>query len=361
MMSGTRRVAVLWEHLAGYVQASLRAVAALDRTELLVVQRSREPHAAFARLLGDSCEVIDLTQADRGNAIDLVARVRAFAPDVTLVTANGDPRYAAVARANHAEGRITVWGSDVPPRSWWRDSYGMARGRLGALRPYDAAFVPGRAGHDYARRIGFADSRIFEGLYACDTELFRPVGVSRHASGTAQAWPPVFLFAGQFIPRKGLDTLLAAYRRYRQHSAAPWDLWCVGAGPLRSYLDGETGVRVLDFVPPLELAQLMAQAGVFVLPSHMDHWGVVIHEAACAGLPIIASRTAYASLDLVRDGSNGHTFPAGDATRLEQLLTTCAEGDTARTMGARSLELSSRFDPAVFAQVLTERIPRMIK
>lgn len=358
-MKDTRRVAVLWEHLAGYVQASLRAVAALDRTELLVVQRSREPHAAFARRLGESCEVIDLADANGGSPIDLVARVRAFAPDVTLVTANADPRYESVARANHEDGRITVWGSDVPPRSWWRDSYGMARGRLGALRPYDAAFVPGRAGRDYARRIGFAEPRIFEGLYACDTDLFRPIGASRHTPGSGSNWPGVFLFAGQFIPRKGLDTLLAAYRRYRQDRAAPWELWCVGAGPLRSTLDGQTGVRVLDFLPPPELAHVMAQAGAFVLPSRIDHWGVVIHEAACAGLPIIASRTAYASLDLVREGWNGHTFPAGDAARLAQLLAICAGENAARTMGERSVEMSRRFDPAVFAQVLTERIPRM--
>lgn len=359
-MSGARRVAVLWEHLAGYVQASLRAVAAVDRTELLVVQRSREPHAAFARFLGESCEVIDLAEPD-SCSLDLVARVRAFAPDVTLITANGDSRYGAVATANHEAGRITVWGSDVPPRSWWRDSYGMARGRLGALRPYDAAFVPGRAAHDYARRIGFAEPRIFEGLYACDTELFRPVGVARHAPGSPRTWPKVFLFAGQFIPRKGLDTLLEAYRRYRQHSADPWGLWCVGAGPLRSRLDGEAGVRALDFVPPPELAQLMAQAGVFVLPSHVDHWGVVIHEAACAGLPVIASRTAYASLDLVRDGWNGHTFQAGDAVGLERLLAMCAADQNARAMGERSLALSSRFDPAVFAHVLTEQIPRIME
>ena len=49
---------------------------------------------------------------------------------------------------------------------------------------------------------------------------------------------------GQFNPRKGLDTLLEAYRRYRREAPAPWDLWCVGAGPLRESLAGETGGRV---------------------------------------------------------------------------------------------------------------------
>jgi len=360
-MSGVRRVAVLWEHLAGYVQAALRALTSQERIDLLVVQRSREPHAAFIRLLGESCEVIDLSDANGTRKLDLVARVQSFAPDVTLITSNKDSLYRAVARANHRQGRLTLWGSDVPPRSWWRDTHGMARGRLGALRSYDAAFVAGQAAHEYARRVGFPEGRIFQGLYTCDAELFRPVGVSRHAPGAVGTWPSVFLFVGQFIPRKGLDTLREAYRRYRRHSSAPWELWCAGAGPQRSLLDGEVGVRVLDFVAPRECAQLMAQAGAFVLPSRMDHWGVVIHEATCAGLPVIASRTSYTSVDLVQDGCNGYTFPAGDVTALERLLAACADDGVARAMGERSLALSYRFDPQVFARMLSEHIPRMLR
>lgn len=360
-MSGPRRIAVLWEHLSGYVQAALRAVAALDRTELLVVQRSREAHAAFARTLGESCEVIDLSDAQRGSAIDLVARVRSFAPDVTLVTSNKDPLYEAVARENHSQGRLTLWGSDVPPRAWWRDSYGMIRGRLGALRAFDAALVPGRAAHDYARRVGFPEERIFQGLYTCDAALFRPVGLARHAPLAPRGWPPVFLFVGQFIPRKGLDVLLDAYRRYRRRNAAPWELWCAGAGPLRGLLEGEAGVRVLDFVAPEECAQLMAQAGALVLPSRMDHWGVVIHEATCAGLPVIASRTSYAAMDLVQEGHNGHTFQAADVEHLARLLGACSDEEAARTMGQRSLELSYRFDPSVFAHMLCDHVPRMLR
>ena len=354
------RVAVLWEHLAGYIQAALRGLTALEGTEVLVVQRSREPHAEYARALGRLCEVMDLSEPHAGGEVDVVARIRSFAPDVTLITTNKDPRYRAVARDNHRHGRVTVWGSEIPPRAWWRDSYGMIRSRLGSLRHYDAAFVAGVTAHEYARRVGFPDDRIFQGLLTCDAELFRPIGIARHRPEAAGAWPRAFLFVGQFIPRKGLDVLLEAYRRYRLQSSAPWELWCAGAGPLRPLLDGEAGVRVLDFVAPQECAQLMAQAGAFVLPSRMDHWGVVIHEATCAGLPVIASRTSYASVDLVQDGCNGYTFPTGDVARLERLLAVCADQETARVMGERSLGLSYRFDPTVFAHLLAEHIPRIL-
>ena len=354
-----RRVAVLWEYLAGYIQAALRAIVAREGTELLVIQRSRETNASYALELGAGCEVFDLTSSHTSQ--DVIARIRAFAPDVTLVTTNKDPRYHAVAADNRRQGRLTVWGSEVPPRALWRDSYGMLRGRMGALRDYDAALVAGVTSHEYARRIGFTEDRIFEGLLTCDASLFRAVGIARHAPSALSDWPRVFLFVGQFIPRKGLDVLLEAYRRYRQRAEAPWELWYVGAGPLRERLVGQQGVRVLDFVAPAECAQLMGQAGAFVLPSRIDHWGVVIHEAACAGLPVIASRTSYASVDLVQEGANGFTFPAHDVERLARLLTACADVTRAREMGAHSLGTSYRFDPAIFAHMLTEHIPQMLR
>jgi glycosyltransferase involved in cell wall biosynthesis len=359
MIAPPVRVAVLWEYLAGYIQAALRGLTALDNTEVLVVQRSREPNAEYALELGGACEVIDLTEAH--GDVDLVARVRAFAPDVTLITTNKDPRYDAVARDNHRRGKISVWGSEIPPRSFWRDSYGMIRGRLGALRYYDAALVAGAVSHAYARRVGFSENRIFEGLLTCDAGLFRPIGIARHQAPPEAPWPRVFLFVGQFIPRKGLDVLLDAYRRYRAATPDPWDLWCAGAGPLRELLEGQPGVRVLDFVPPAECARLMGQAGAFVLPSRIDHWGIVIHEAACAGLPVIASRTSYASADLVEEGRNGHTFSSSDVEGLARLLVACADAPRARIMGERSLALSHRFDPGVFARLLTEDIPRMLR
>lgn len=359
MTIDSQRVAVLWEHLAGYTQAALRAVIARRGTEVVVVQRSRECNATFARALDGAREVIDLSESG-GDSVDLVDRIRDFDPEVTLVTNSADPRYQAVAQANRREGRVTVWGSDVPSRSWWRDSRAIVRGRLGALRSYDAAFVPGAAGSTYARRVGFSRGRIFQGLYTCDAELYRPVGIARHTSKATQAWPRVFLFVGQFIPRKGLDTLLAAYQKYRVSTTDPWALWCVGAGPLRDQLRGQRGVEVMDFAPPDECARLMSRSGALILPSRIDHWGVVIHEAACAGLPVIVSQTSYAAADLVEEGSSGYTFHAGDVEHLARLMTTCADEAHARALGAQSLALSYRFDPSIFAARLCDDIPRAL-
>jgi glycosyltransferase involved in cell wall biosynthesis len=355
--SKVRRIAVLWRHVTGYVQAGLRALLASGDVELFVVQLSEQVNAQTDLFSDKRCEFIRLHELPRddmrwlGKALD-------FAPSLAIVTGVRDPRYLKAAGQLHRHGTLVVWADDRVLRSPPRDIYQMFLGRVIRLwRDYDAAFVPGHKAAEYAHFIGFPKGRIFQGLYTCDTGLYRPIGSQRHANAHDKLWPKVFLFVGQFIERKGLDILLGAYRRYRSMCHSPWELWCVGAGHLRPMLEAQAGVQVLGFLSPQDCAQAMARSGFLLLPSRWDHWGVVIHEAACAGLPIIASRKCYATVELVQDGYNGFTFPAGDVDYLARLLLICADDQRARQMGVNSLRLSFRFDPQLFAQQVLEHIP----
>lgn len=352
-----KRIAVLWNHVTGYLQASLGALIEDQSVELFVIQNSREEYAEFAPFSHDRCRLLNLDEASGASGMAWLDDLLKFQPELALITGTGTPQYQQAARLLKRDGAAVVWAGDRILRVPLQDTYQMIQGRLfGKWRDYDAAFVPGAAAAKYARWIGFPQSRIFQGLYSCDTTLFQPAGVRRHQS-IDSGWPPVFLYVGQFIERKGIITLLKAYTRYRQSAEHPWELWCAGAGPLRNAPRGHEGVKLLDFLSPDELAGTMAQAGALVLPSQWDHWGVVIHEAASAGLPIIASNECGAVLDLVRDGHNGFTFGAGDDRTLARLMKRCSEPTTARIMGSRSLEMSRRFNPALFARLLIDQIP----
>ena len=45
----------------------------------------------------------------------------------------------------------------------------------------------------------------------------------------------------------------------------------------------------------------------FVCPAN-EHWGVVVHEAAAAGLPLLLSNTTYAGTHFLVEGINGYSF-----------------------------------------------------
>ena len=355
-----KQIAILWNHVTGYTQAVLHALLAFEDVHLLVVQLSSGENDAFTLAIFDRCEFIRLDQIDDAGL--LYRRLQAFAPDVAVISATKDVRYQEAAHQVKLQGGVTIWASDLPGRALWRDAYGMVRSRLQVLPDFDAALVPGYKGMEYARRLGFPEERIFSGLYSCDTELFRPIGVQRHLPENRQLpWPKVFLYVGQFIERKGIDTLLTAYQRYRKDCSLPWELWCGGAGPMRGLLENQPGIRMLDFLTPQECARVMGQCGIFIMPSKWDHWGVVLHEAACAGMPILTSRNCFGHVELVQQACNGYTFAAGDVASLAHWMGVCANEQLAREMGENSLRLSYRFDPVFFARLVLEQIPMIVR
>jgi glycosyltransferase involved in cell wall biosynthesis len=87
---------------------------------------------------------------------------------------------------------------------------------------------------------------------------------------------------------------------------------------------------------------------VFVLPSRSEPWGMVLNEAAAAGLPLVATEESGAAHDLV-DG-NGYRVAAGDVDALRDALSSLAADSELRArMGARSRELAKRFTPEAWA------------
>ncbi len=147
---------------------------------------------------------------------------------------------------------------------------------------------------------------------------------------------PVILFAAKLQERKGAADLLEAYRRLcgtYALAAAPY-LVLVGDGAERSRLQrlcedaGLDGVRFAGFRNQTELPRFFALADVFVLPSRHEPWGLIVNEAMAAGCPVVVSSAVGAAADLVSDGAEGFTFPAGDLDALTGALTRCFNGST---------------------------------
>lgn len=94
-----------------------------------------------------------------------------------------------------------------------------------------------------------------------------------------------------------------------------------------------------------EIKKYYATSDLLVLPSGRETWGIVVNEAMCFGLPVIASDQVGAARDLMRDGENGFVYPSGDvaalAARLQQVVDLTEE--ERRLMGLRSRRLIERW------------------
>lgn len=105
-----------------------------------------------------------------------------------------------------------------------------------------------------------------------------------------------FLFAGRWIPNKGLRILLKAYHQLAPNPEA-WPLILLGDGPLRSEVesivkeDAIKGVRILGFVSEEERIRRTCEAKWMVTPPHTrEDLGLTPLEARSAGVPCIVSK-----------------------------------------------------------------------
>ena len=195
------------------------------------------------------------------------------------------------------------------PFEWTIRKLGAPVVLLRYLRRFTAAFVPGAAATTYARWLGFGSRKrpIFTGMFSTNLKRFEGLAVRKIREGI----PRRFLFVGRYVPEKNLALLVEAYRLYREQVSDPWPLDCVGMGPDGHLLLNQPGITDCGFCEPDALPGVYGSHGVFVLPSRHEPWGVVLAEAAGAGLPIICTDACGAHLELVRD--NGVVCPSGDA------------------------------------------------
>lgn len=107
------------------------------------------------------------------------------------------------------------------------------------------------------------------------------------------------LYLGRLHPKKGIDRLVAAWARVASRHS-DWRLRIVGPSELgcRDALKAqvrELGVPRVYFDPPMFGTDKLAayqQAGLFVLPTLNENFGMVIAEALAAGTPVISTRGA---------------------------------------------------------------------
>src|SRR5262249_53333365 len=107
---------------------------------------------------------------------------------------------------------------------------------------------------------------------------------------------------------------------------------------------GHGTVRFLGFKNQSELAAYYDLCDVFVMPTVLEPWGLVVNEVMNASRAVIASDQVGCAPDLVRDGYNGFIYRAGSVNDLHRVLRLAlAEPARLRDMGRRSLEIINQW------------------
>ena len=348
MAGQVKRIAFLFSRLSGYMSACLKTLKDLHNVELLVIRIPPVSNAPFDEAHFNWIESLYDRNALSTN--EMLNLVKEFQPQGIYLSGWGDKGYLSVARQCKSESILRVAGSDTQ----WT---GSLRQRVGSMiAPWmlhsavDVMWVPGERQKQLANKLGFNGSKCWNsGDYSCDWHQF----ATAYSSSSRQKRGG-FLYVGRYIPVKGIDVLIKAYQLYYNDVSDPWPLICAGTGELSHLLKGIKGIEDRGFVQPDQLPALMSEASAFVLPSRYEPWGVVIHEAATAGLPVLSSDASGAAVHLVQDGFNGFVFESGNAVHLAEKmkrLTRLSE-DSLTEMGDHSHLLSKQFTPERWANTL---------
>lgn len=268
-------------------------------------------------------------------------------PDICLLTSWSHPAYMELAReARTAKGAAVVSMTDNYFHGSLKQWLGALYFRLVLRNLFDFMWVPGIRSVRFMNFLGMKPDRIKTGLYAADPQLFYPSKPSSSRKGV--------IFVGQFIPRKGVAEIVNAVRSMEGQKFSK-ELRFFGHGPLEEALR-QSGIFTEGFKQPAELGNLYRDSSALLLPSHMDHWGVVAHEAALCGLLILATRQCGCVDDLVIHKNNGYILnsciPSEICDALNWLYSLTPEQiATGRTV---SLQKAVNFSPKLWGDKLKE-------
>ena len=345
------RIAVLMVTLTAFQDSCFRELSELG-DELLLVHPDSMAYAPFDKdKFSNTVDRHVWTTMPSPN--ELVPIIEDFDPDVVIMWSWDGKGYRAVMKAMKGRALRVMFSSNFwhGAKKQWA---GLLAHRFYVDPLFDCVWVPGERSELFARRIGFAGEDIIRGANSADTPVF-----DRGPRDPEElACRRRFVFTGRLIWHKAPAELAEAYRRYRAATDDPWNLDVAGDGPLATEFEGIEGVTLHGFVQPDDLSDLMHASSCLLLPSHLEWYGVVVHEAAVAGLPLICSDGVGAVPHLLQDGFNGWTFPAGNIDALARVMTWMSTLSTQRLgeMSDGSRALGSRMSPKIWAQNLHEQL-----
>ena len=202
----------------------------------------------------------------------------------------------------------TIGGWEIGVNGWLCCQVDFTCASTSTKRGFQVKAIPIRT------QIGVLNQRHRQRILLRRCEKFETVYQARQTTqGCNQTCK--LLYVGRYIEAKGIQELWSAFVQLSP-KFPEWELHCIGAGHLWNSreIHPKSSITVRAAIGTHEY---LVDADAFIMPSKKEPWGVVLHEMALAGLPLLASKQVGSSELFLEADKNGFSV---DCATLEHSL-----------------------------------------
>ena len=285
--------------------------------------------------------------------VNLLSQVTNFNPDLILCSGWIDKKYIdLISKLKKPCKKILLVDNFL--KNSLRQNLGLVYNRLMIKRHFDYCWIPSEFHKKYALKLGFKNKEIKLGLYARNLNKYEFV-YNESLESKSKKFPKNFIYVGRYLELKGVYDLLDAFDEF-SFTNRDWNLHCIGVKeeeriPIKNPMIHHHGFKSTD-----EILQLIPEMGVFVMPSHYDHWCMAVNEFAAAGFPLLLSKNVGSATTFLREGINGFSFlPKNKKSIIKALEDISSLSDKELTKFAHeSYKMSKVFDTKTWSKTLHE-------
>ena len=302
----------LYTEIAEYFLAGIQALSK-TKTEIHIVKWATNKEAPFKFREIKNVNFYERNDFSKKQLLKLSKNIN---PDIIIISGWIDKSYLKIA---------SLFKNKIPTvltlDNHWEG--GLKQKIASLLSPFflknkfSHAWVPGKPQKKYALKLGFAENKISTGFYSADTQLFSKY-YKQYQAKKQKYFPKKLLYVGRYIPAKAVNLLWSAFIELQEEEPNDWELICVGTGELFDQRIKHPKIKHLGFVQPTDIGKIISETGIFILPSSFEPWGVVVHEYAAAGFPLICSDKIASAATFLEENKNGFLFESDNKTDLKK-------------------------------------------